>query len=598
MKVALGFLIAFALLWAAFDWNWFRPSLERYLSKTSRRTVQLSDLHLGLDAALQPTVRLRGIRIQNAPWADARPFAIAGEARFTFSWASLFDDVRVVTHLVLVDADIDLERQADGLRNWRLTQPDDRGPGRVRVLSLEAHNSRLRVRHQGLDLELQTSTTPLPERDGSFTQRVEFSGKFHGAPFAGDGLTGPVLSLQRTGQFFALRGQAQSGPTRLKLDGRMADLLQLTGLDAHLQLSGASLSQLASFLPALHWPSSKPYRAEALVTKNANAMAAKDLHFTMGSSDLSGEADYDKRDERSVLHANLQSERISQADVAALVHSSAGPAAASSSRLLPQSALPLTALNGVDGKIEWHVRSLQFPSLPAAQSLHARATLDNGLLQVSLLDSELAEGRVNGQLSLDNRAQAPAVRLALRAHGVRLEKLWPGSPRLARVEGPLNIDLKLNGRGQSVADWAGSVNGQASLAMEGGSLSHRLDAKLGLNAGKLLSSFFVGDRQVPIRCGAFAIDFVDGKGTTRQLVLDTEQTHIQGEGSLLLRDESWAVLLTPQAHHAALALNASVLVKGSFRDFSYALAERRPASSADSGACSKACAASTAAGCG
>jgi len=589
MKLALGVLAAFALLLALFDWNWFRPALERHLTRTSQRTVQIADLHLGLDAALQPTVRLRGVRIQNAPWAaDPRPFAVAGEARFTFDWASLFDDVRVVTHLTLVDADIDLERQADGLRNWRLTRPDDRGPARLRVLSLEAHNSRLRLIHHGIGLALQTAATALPEADGPFTQRIEFSGTLHGTPFSGDTLAGPVLSLQRTGDFFALRGQARSGATRLQLDGRIADLVQLGGIDAHAQLSGPSLSQLKPFFPTVPWPASKPYRAEAQVTRQDTSMAAKDLRLTLGSSDLAGELSYDKPDERASLQATLRSDKLNVAELASLIDTGSKPSSKPSKpsqRVLPQNALPLQRLNDIDARLSLNLKTVQLPDLPDLHELRASATLKQGLLQIALLDTELAAGRVSGQFALDNRSATPSVRIDLRARGLRLEKLWPNIPDKAGLEGPLSGQAKLSARGESVAAWAGSASGQLSLTMEGGLLSNRLDAKLGLNAGKLLRSFF-SERQVPLRCGAVAIDFDNGTGTTRQFVIDTDQTHLEGQGSLHLRDETWAVLLTPQPRKPApLALNSSVLAKGSFRSFSYSLDGSKRAGTAASGAC-------------
>ena len=601
MKLALGVLAAFALLLALFDWNWFRPALERHLTRTSQRTVQIADLHLGLDAALQPTVRLRGVHIQNAPWADPRPFAVAGEARFTFDWASLFDDVRVVTHLTLVDADIDLERQADGLRNWRLTRPDDRGPARLRVLSLEAHNSRLRLIHHGIGLALQTAATALPEADGPFTQRIEFSGTLHGTPFSGDTLAGPVLSLQRTGNFFPLRGQARSGATELQLDGRIADLVQLGGIDAHAQLSGPSLSQLKPFFPTVPWPASKPYRAEAQVTRQDTSMAAKDLRLTLGSSDLAGDLSYDKPDERASLQATLRSDKLNVAELASLIDTGAKPSSKlskPSQRVLPQTALPLQRLHDIDARLSLNLKTVQLPDLPDLHELRASATLKQGLLQLALLDAELAAGRVSGQFALDSRPATPSVRIDLRARGLRLEKLWPNIPDKAGLEGPLSGQAKLSARGESVAAWAGSASGQLSLTMEGGLLSNRLDAKLGLNAGKLLRSFF-SERQVPLRCGAVAIDFDNGIGTTRQFVIDTDQTHVEGQGSLHLRDETWAVLLTPQARKPApLALHSSVLAKGSFRDFSYSLDGSKRASTAASGARTPACAAATSSGCG
>jgi uncharacterized protein involved in outer membrane biogenesis len=548
-KLGLGALALLVLLLALFDWNWLRPPLERYLSHTSGRSVRATDLHLSLDAALRPVVRLRGVRIDNAPWADTQaPFAVAGEARFTFSWPSLLQDVRVVTQLVLVDADIDLQRQADGLRNWRLTRPDDRGPPRMRVLSLEAHNSRLRVVHQGIGLVLQTAATPLAAAEGPLTQRIRFSGRWHEAPLEGEALTGPVLSLQQTGRFFPLRGQVQSGPTVLQLDGEVADLIKLGGVNAKLRLS-------------------------------------------RGLSDLGGDVRYRHPvGERRSLQATLHSERFALADLPARAGKPPGE------RLLPQAPLPLDWLGEIDATLDWQVKTLQAGAQTALHELRAHAVLDQGALQLTLKEAALAAGQLSGQLWLDSRARVPSARIELRARALRLDKLLPPP---TRVEGPVSGTLALSGQGRSVAAWLASAGGQLSLAMDSGHLSPRLDAALGLNGGKLLRSFFGDDRAVPIRCGALDMQFVNGTGTTRQLVLDTARTRIEGAGRLSLRDETWALRLTPHAHQTRLLrLGGSVVAQGSFTDYRYTVDDARQASTAASGACTAPCASATTAGCG
>lgn len=578
-KVALGGLVALLLWVAVFDWNWFRPALERHLSQSSRRTVQIADLHLGLSQRLQPVVRLRGVQVQNAPWADdAQPFVVAGEARFTFSWLSLLRDVKVVTHLRLVDADIHLARQADGLRNWRLTRPDDRGPARLRVLLLEPVRSRLQVVHQGVGLTLQTTSSPLAQADGELTQHIGFSGTYRGAAFAGEALAGPVLSLQHTGDYFALRGQASSAQTQLQVDGRVADLLKLGGLDAQVTLSGPNLGLLKPFIPQAAWPATPPYKAEAQVTRQGDSFRAKTFHATLGRSDVAGELSHQQHNERSSLQATLRSKHLRLAELL-------GPSAPASpqKRVLPQSALPLAPLKQLDATLEWKVDSLQAPSLPELTGVKLRATLDQGQLQVALQDTRLAGGQLSGQFTLDSRAAPPRAHIELRAKGLRLEHLMP---KTAPIAGPLSGQLKLSGHGPSVAAWLGSASGQLSLALPSGSLSPGLDAKLGLNTGKLLRSFFANDAPVPIRCGAATIDFADGKGTTRELVLDTAQTRLEGQGNMQLRDEAWALLLTPQVRQSAvLALNSSLLVQGTFHTASYKLVAREPPNKGKAGGC-------------
>src|SRR6476619_2700741 len=83
LKAAFWSLLALAIVIAAFDWNWFRPQVERYFSEKSHRSVRIADFRVSWSAAFDPTFHLRGVEIQNAPWADARPFIVAAELHAT-----------------------------------------------------------------------------------------------------------------------------------------------------------------------------------------------------------------------------------------------------------------------------------------------------------------------------------------------------------------------------------------------------------------------------------------------------------------------------------------------------------------------------------
>src|SRR5260221_706831 len=83
IKVLLGLLALSAVVVALFDWNWFRHPVERYLTDQSHREVRIGDLHVDIGFSLEPTVRVRDVYIENAPWADKRPFLTAREGSFT-----------------------------------------------------------------------------------------------------------------------------------------------------------------------------------------------------------------------------------------------------------------------------------------------------------------------------------------------------------------------------------------------------------------------------------------------------------------------------------------------------------------------------------
>lgn len=582
LAALLGAALALTLL--AADWNWARPALVRYLEHTSKREIHVDDLQVRLDADWQPVVRLRGLRVANAPWASGhKPFIVAREASFTFDRATLFAEVRVMRKMHLVDADIDLQRRPDGLRNWRLTRPDDRGPARMRIQRLQADNSRLTLTHGGLGLVLEARATPLAQPHEGRVQQVAFRGRHGGADWSGRAEVPAVLSMVDTGERFPLRGEARSGHTTVAVQGEIADLLQLSAVDTRVQLQGDTLARLHAFLPRGEWPASRPYRFDGRLRRDGASWVAQGAKLTLGRSDLAGEARYtsarSQHDGRAVLQATLKSERLRLEDLPARrgapVVAAAGRPPPAATRVLPQRALPLDPWRRLDGRIAMQIGQLEAPGWPVARDLKALATLDGGEVQVELAHAELAGGRWQGRFALDTRGQAPAATLQLKAQGVKLARLWPGLARQPEVQWPaLDGSLRLSTLGPSWASWWRGLDGQLDLHFAGGSLPKKLDARLGLHAGRMLSALVGGDQPVPIRCGAVSLAFSGGVGRTTALVLQTERTQVQGVGSVHLADERWALVLTPQAHGGTLP--ASIVAQGSFRGLTYELAPREP----------------------
>src|SRR6185369_6876676 len=147
-----------AVLWAAFDSNWFRAPLQNWLSERSGRPVRIGAMRITL--GLHPSLRLWDFYVPNADWSGSdRPLIDAREAQFILSLATIFEQPRVLTMVVLRDAEVNMEMLADGRRNWRLFDPDYRGPGRYTVERLDAVNTKLSIVNRRIDLELHTAAS-------------------------------------------------------------------------------------------------------------------------------------------------------------------------------------------------------------------------------------------------------------------------------------------------------------------------------------------------------------------------------------------------------------------------------------------------------
>lgn len=588
-NVLLGVLAVLAIVAALFDWNWVRHPLERYLVDRSHREIRIGDLHVDLGFSLEPTVRVRDVYIENAPWADKRPAAVVGEASFTFSLKSVWEGRPVISRLVLIDADLDLERQADGLRNWRLRKPEDRGPGRVKVLSVEPHRTRIRFVRRDIDLDVTAAASASQSASdkgaahASHPTRIDFEGEFGGTAFSGDMQTGELLTFLETGKSFPMRGHASAGKSRFDVDGTVADLFDPSAVDAKVSLAGLSLSELHPFFRT-SLPATRPYEFESRVRRTKGDISFTEVRGKIGNTDLAGEFSVDRSKERPMVRGALRSESADLADLGPLVgirdssddavshtDDSKGPAPEKSDsktmklrRIFSERALNFGRLKAFDAQVSLDLRKLKAAARPELESLKVAANLQNGVLTLKPIDLGLAGGQLAGSLTLDGQRQPASAQAKIDARNVRLEKLLAGRLMAGFAAGPVAAHFDLKGQGASVAAMLGTVSGTVTIVMEeGGHISNKLNAALELDAGEFLRVLITGDKEIAINSGAIDFGFEDGIGKSRTIRLDTEQARIDGAGLLNLRDETMDLILTPHpVKPPVLALNSSIRVNG------------------------------------
>ena len=100
--VAGGIAAALVALVMAFDWNWLRGPLNRYVTDKTHRKFESSDLHVQL--GITPTIRMRDVVFANADWGQGGPMARIGVLEFSVSLRDLFDGKVLVPRVALSDA--------------------------------------------------------------------------------------------------------------------------------------------------------------------------------------------------------------------------------------------------------------------------------------------------------------------------------------------------------------------------------------------------------------------------------------------------------------------------------------------------------------
>ncbi|MEO5686238.1 MAG: AsmA family protein [Burkholderiaceae bacterium] len=589
-RIALGGLIALVAFAWAFDWNWCRPLIRHYVMSHSGRSFEFDDLQVHWRHGLDPTIEFRGLTIQNAPWAASKaPFIRAGRIAATLSWRSLGSDMVIVDLIELEDAQLDMERQADGIRNWRITHPDDRGPQHVRVLALRAQRSQLHTIHRGIGLELDASTTSLaaPEPfdghpDLPLTTLLAFKGTIRDDMFDGQFHVSDVLTFGGTEPSFSLRGQAHSGALTLEASGLSNDVHALGDLDCDIRLSALASGPAKPLPEAL--ARLRPLFAQGHVTKSGETWRGTDVRLRAGRRTslvadvaFSGNAKTDTP--RRMLNATLR-DAVIDVDDLSLLRGKTPPGEKTLPAMRPDAdhalsthPLPFDRLREFDAEIDLGQARFTGSERGLAQTLRGHATLAGGVLRLSSLDIGVAGGHVAGTLEID-AAQPPAkLSLELDAHGLRVEQLSATLAANAALTGAIDAHASVKTRGESSRALVESASGSVKLSLaEGASVSKRLDAKLGLNGGEWLRTLLDKSARVPVQCASVTLALERGVATPRHFVFETADTAIAGQGSLNLVDESVDATLTPvHKKLALLSLDKSIHAEGSWHAVKIAL---------------------------
>jgi uncharacterized protein involved in outer membrane biogenesis len=547
--LAIGALLLATVLLQPF---WLAPLVGRQLSHSSGRPVHFDRMWIGLSSSLQPVVQWRGVRIDNAPWADSPgPFAALASAAAVLSWQSLPQRRPVIELMVLRDGEVDLERRADGLRNWRLSHPDDRAPGRYKVLSLQAERASLRFRHEGADLDLRASARPSgvagAEAASTLPTQIEIEGEWRGLPFKVSASTGAALTFLETGRTFPLRG-----------------------FDARIVLAAPSLAPFAAFVESPR-RGTKPVRVAGTLKGGGGSFDLTSAKARVGSTDLAGELGWKWGEERRAVRVRLASDSADLVDLrwlAGLRTAAARPVApaaiAAAASAPPPHAFDLA--RRIDADVNLAARRLQAVELPWLQSAQVDATLVDGQLSVRRFDVGIAQGHGTGHASVDMRERPLRADVDLNLRGARVEQLLREPVGRERIRGALQGRAQLKASGDSAEALLASASGSVSFALVGATISSLLDAEIGLQGGRIVRSFVAGAEPIAIRCGVVALELDRGVGRLRTLVLDSERTRTAGTGTIDLAHETLELVLTPEAKQPGLlVLDRSIRLHGALR---------------------------------
>ena len=174
--LAMGLGIALAALPLMVDWQAYKPRLVSLLSEATGRAVVI-DGPIDLTLLPRPAVRVRGLKLGNAPGAPGPYLLEVRRVEAQLSWHALIQGRLEVTRVALDEPSVLIEPAPDGQPNWWLPLLDSSAPGQPPLVPLSV--DRIEVRNGRLLHALGLFGQPIDARSINLAVRLDRAGLVH-----------------------------------------------------------------------------------------------------------------------------------------------------------------------------------------------------------------------------------------------------------------------------------------------------------------------------------------------------------------------------------------------------------------------------------
>jgi uncharacterized protein involved in outer membrane biogenesis len=552
--------VAIALLFT-FGLNALRGPIAKAITNATGRELIIDGDLTPVWSWVHPRLRAERVSFANAEWGKAGHLVNAEAIEATISVLPLFIGRVVLPEVHLQNADVSLEQDVDGRKNWILKEDPEPGkPSRFFIKLLTVEDGVL----QWVDAQRDHSFTVGISTDDEGMQ-FDAVGKYNGMPMKAHGRAGHVLGLRDQKTPFPVKGDIKIGDTAAKLDGTITGVIGFKGLDLKFErLSGKSLEELY-WIVGLAFPETSPYRLTGRLIRTDGMWRFENLAGKVGESDLAGTLQVDvshgDKKRRPFMHGDLTAKVLNFADLGPLV----GTKQPKESGVLPDMPFEAQRWESVDTDVRIRAGTIKRPEQLPLDKLATRIQMRDKVLSLDPLDFGIAGGRLAGTIRLDGNKEPIHGEVKMRVQNLQLAKLFPTVKQAQGSIGDLNGLIELTGTGDSVAKLLGTANGKIGVYMDDGKISQFLMELVALDLWDAVRVKLRGDKEIDIRCAIADFGVQKGVAQTNAFVFDTTVVNVSGSGTINLANEKMDLTLKPQPKDRSIgSLRTPLHIRGTF----------------------------------
>lgn len=580
--VFAGIVVAGVVALSMLNTDKLRPSIEAAVSKAIGRKVVLAG-KIEWEISAVPRLTLNDVRIQNAEWGTDPDLLRAGRVSLSVALPPLAKHRIEIRQVRIENAQLSLERTADGRVNWRepLTgvaadKAKDKDKGvQIKVQedttldlqSVEIVNSSLTWRSAGRAREIGIFKAEATAKDG---KPVTLS--LDGA------LNGNKLQLQAQGGTLDALVADQSWPLALSIDtegaslkfeGNVARPMTAPAPAGALRIGADRPSRLDG-LAGVALPGDGALSLSAEIKGNAQQASFDKLQFALGGSRLTGQGSVAWDQPRIRIDGDLHGTLLRLADlkrdappppVTPVPAPAAAPAATPATGPAVVQPSPLIVF---DGTVQLALDRLETGTL-VVEKVQSRLVAENGKLRAAPFTATVPGGGITGSVEVSGTTTMPRVALQAKATNFAYAQLLRALEVKPPAEGTADLSVDLAGTGADLAALRASVDGKIDLVAGPAQLTGNWVDHWGIAAAGAMLPGVSADAGRTVQCFVANAHVTDGVARLDRFLLDNAAASIAAVGSIDLTRERLDLVLKPHPHAGALARIATpVRVSGSF----------------------------------
>jgi uncharacterized protein involved in outer membrane biogenesis len=551
--IVAALVVAVIVAFESLDPNEFKGLLTDEVEALTGRKLTIAG-KLKLEPSLVPTVGVEKVSFANAPWGTRAEMGTADLLEAQIELMPLLAGEIRIKKIVIRGLNLLLETNAVGKTNWQMEaaqpQATEASEGGL-VFSAQVVQLRdiwvvYTDRKDKTNAEVKVASLDLQSASADSSIDIRGSGVIDGIDFAAVGQLGSLNSMIEGKKPFPVSLTASVLGAAIKVEGTVANLTELKGLNVDMKADVADWSKLRPVLGADVIPAKMPATAlTGRLRDQGDIYSVTGVNLRFGKSDLTGTFAFTAGGRRPRIQADLASQTL---DLQEILPPAAATPATRSRKVFSSEPLSLDGLRAVDADVSYRAKQLILPSLVLGD-VSTKAALKDGRLDLPL-DVVIAGGKSSVKAVID--ASSPATTVKVDAAGMHTPELLKAMGYPGRLEGAeLETRIDVAGKGTSVAAIMASLNGRLIAILDEGRIRSEAIGVVGSNL--LLQAISgldpkVHDRDVTeLRCAAVRFDIKDGIATAENgLGAETEELFIRGSGRVNLKTEELDFAFKPE----------------------------------------------------